>query len=68
MCSRNRELVKDVVAKLADIARLSQDQAEARNSDDNERAEDLDRQLELVFGEKERCVGAWQEHVREHGC
>ena len=28
----------------------------------------LDKQLELTVGEKERCIGALNQHIREHNC
>jgi hypothetical protein len=28
----------------------------------------LDKELELTVGEKERCIGALRQHVREHKC
>lgn len=67
-CPKNRELLKCVVEKLTRIEELSREQRTARTSEDRERAAQLDRELEVVVGEKERSVGAWQEHVREHGC
>ena len=67
-CSKNRELLNVVVRKLDQLANLSNEQKAARESGDPGRAMDLDRELDLVFGEKERSVGAWQEHTREHGC
>ena len=67
-CDKNRDLLKDVVAKLTNLEQLSKAQVEARNNGDPALAMELDEKLDLVFGEKERSVGAWQEHVREHGC
>jgi hypothetical protein len=67
-CERNRELVKAVAENLSRLAGLSQRQIEARNNGDVALATELDCKLDLAFGEKERSVGAWQEHVREHGC
>jgi hypothetical protein len=50
------------------MSQLSSEQKAARLHGDPDRATELDRELDLVFGEKERAVGAWQEHTREHGC
>jgi len=50
------------------MAQLSMQQKAARQSGDTGRATELDKELDLMFGEKERRVGAWQEHTREHGC
>ena len=67
-CPKNRELLQNVVAKLTELSNLSSRQAEARKAGEISLATELDRQLDLLHGEKERRVGAWQEHVREHGC
>jgi len=29
---------------------------------------EIDQQIELTIGEKERCIGALNEHRKEHGC
>ena len=67
-CPKNHELLKNVVAKLDEITDLSRAQAEARKNSDIDEATKLDERLDLVYAEKERRVGAWQQHVREHGC
>jgi hypothetical protein len=67
-CQRNRELLGAVVKALERLATLSTEQKMARESGDTGRATDLDTELDLLFGEKERTIGAWQEHTREHGC
>jgi hypothetical protein len=67
-CPTNRELLKNIVEKLTELADLSKGQADARNDDNVKLATDLDYRLDLVHGEKERCVGAWIQHVRDHGC
>jgi len=67
-CAKNRELLSQVVQKLDEITDLSRKQAEARNNGEPDRATELDQRLDLIFAQKERSVGAWQEHVREHGC
>lgn len=67
-CKKNRELLQAVVEKLTEISNISAEQAEARKSDKPELAAELDKRLEFLYGEKERAVGSWEEHVREHGC
>ena len=67
-CPKNRELLNCVVAKLTELSTVSTAQAEARKNGDVHLATELDTKLDLVHGEKERAVGAWHEHVREHGC
>jgi hypothetical protein len=68
MCAKNQELVEAVVGKLTQMVTLAQAQAEARKKGERERAIELDKQLDLAYGEKERAVGAWKEHTVEHGC
>ncbi len=67
-CAKNRELLKCVVEKLTEIEELTRAQRAARTNGDQDLARELDKKLDLAFGEKERSVGAWQEHQREHGC
>lgn len=67
-CPKNLELLNDVVSKLTAIETLSRTQREARQNGNEAGAQELDQELDLMFGEKERAVGRWQEHVREHGC
>ena len=67
-CATNHELLTFVVSKLEALANLSTAQASARENGDTKLAEDLDLHLDLTHCEKERAVGAWQQHVREHGC
>lgn len=66
--AKNRELLLQVVAKLNVITDLSREQAEARENGEPGRAAELDQRFDLIYAQKERSVGAWQEHVREHGC
>lgn len=67
-CPKNQELVAEVAANLTALETLAKSQREAREEGDNARAQQLDQELDLIFAEKERSVGRWQEHVREHGC
>ena len=67
-CPKNRELLNAVVGKLTRLSELALAQAEADKQGDSERAAELDKELDLEYGAKERSVGRWQEHVREHGC
>ena len=68
MCPKNQEMVEVIAGKLTQIVELAQAQTEARRNGDRKRAIELDKQLDLLYGEKERSVGAWQEHAAEHGC
>ena len=68
VCNTNRELLKAVVANLDEITSLAKAQSEARTRGDEELATRLDERLDEMYAQKERSVGAWQQHVREHGC
>jgi len=62
------QLLQNIIEKLTELADLSKKQAYARNDDNVKLATDLDYRLDLVHESKERCVGAWVQHVRDHGC
>ena len=65
-CPKNRELVAEAVRQLDGMSSLLAVQKAARLNGESNRAAELDRQLDLAFGEKERSVGARQEHAQEH--
>jgi hypothetical protein len=48
----------ETVSFLTEVFRAKNDQSFRR----------LDKQLELLVGEKERAVGALRQHVKDHGC
>lgn len=68
VCERQSQLRAEVNAILERIDRLNKEQMEALNERDDERLMQLDKQLELVFGEKERAFGALFQHREEHRC
>ena len=50
------------------ISELTRATAEAlRNGNENFAAE-LDKQVDIEFGKKERAMGALHQHRKEHGC
>jgi hypothetical protein len=57
--------LEDVLAKLAQSAALLLELFRARNLDG---VHQLDKELELTLGEKERSLGALRQHVKEHNC
>lgn len=67
-CSINRQLLKDVVAKLTEIESLSKAQKDAVAGEDAKLIEELHAKIQAVFRGKERAVEAWIKHHREHGC
>ena len=67
-CQVNRELLKDVAAKLKDIQELTKAQEAAVSDGNSELIEDLHVKVQVGFRAKERAVEAWIRHHREHGC
>ena len=57
--------VENVLANLAQVTTLLLELFRSRNLGDVHR---LDKELELTVGEKERCIGALRQHVKEHKC
>ena len=53
---------------LGHLNRLTIEQIDCLKANDQKRLLALDKELETVFGEKERAFGALQEHSKEHGC
>jgi hypothetical protein len=68
MCDKQNELRQAATAILQQIDALTQQQLDAMRQGDDVRLMKLDKQLELVFGEKERAFGALHQHRDEHGC
>jgi hypothetical protein len=59
------ENVQSHLAKLAELVHFTSMALEHRQENT---LMELDRQIELEFGAKERAMGALEEHRREHGC
>jgi|SRR6185437_16903119 len=67
-CLRQQELMEEVRRRLARLAELAHAEAEALKSRHHNLWKEIDQQIELTIGEKERCIGALNEHRKEHGC
>jgi len=67
-CVRQQELISDVQVHLQRIAELAHAEVDALASRNHNSWKAIDQQIELEIGEKERCIGALNEHRREHGC
>ena len=67
-CLRQQELVETVQAHLKRISELTQAVSAALANGSNNVAAELDRQVDLEFGMKERGMGALHQHRKEHGC
>jgi hypothetical protein len=66
-CSRCVELSSFVDEVLEKLVVLTRDQLTAFREQDHNRFMRLDKELELIVGNKERSIGALREHRREHG-
>jgi hypothetical protein len=67
-CIRQQELMDEVQSRLEKIAELAHAEVEALRNHNHNLWKAIDTQIELQIGEKERCIGALNEHRREHGC
>lgn len=63
--SRLEAEVDSVLEKLVEMAQLQLETFRSKNLESFMR---VDRNIELTVGHKERVVGAFKEHVREHHC
>jgi len=62
---RLRSEVEGVLGNLPQVTMLL---LELFRSEESEKYQHLDKELELTVGEKERAVGALRQHIREHKC
>jgi hypothetical protein len=67
-CQRQQELMKKVQDHLIRISDLTRSIAQALANGNENLAAELDKQVDLELGAKERGMGALHEHRREHGC
>ena len=68
VCHKRDELSKCAMEVLGHLNRLTLEQIDCLTANDQKRLLELDKQLEVLFGEKERAFGALREHSIEHGC
>jgi hypothetical protein len=62
---RLRAEVENVLGNLAQVSTLLLELFRSRDFNGLHR---LDRELELTVGQKERCIGALRQHVKDHNC
>jgi hypothetical protein len=67
-CAEYDRLHGDVESVLGNLAQVITLLLEMFRSKELGAVHRLDKQLELSVGEKERCIGALRQHVREHKC
>jgi hypothetical protein len=68
LCAENDALVGEIQASLSRIIKINTATIDAVRDRDLFRLQELDQSLELAVGEKERLMGAWRQHRKEHGC
>lgn len=57
--------VENILGNLAQVTTLLLELFRSRDLDGVHR---LDKELELTVGEKERCLGAFRQHMKDHKC
>ena len=67
-CLRQQELIEDVQRHLMRISELTRAIAEALANRNENLAAELDKQVDLELGLKERGMGALHQHRKEHSC
>ena len=67
-CPEYARLHAEVENILGNLAQVSTLLLELFRSKDFSAVRRLDKELELTVGEKERCIGALHQHIKEHGC
>ena len=67
-CEVSKRLQRKAIACLAKMNDLTYRQMKCLQDGNTARAYQLDRQLDITFGEKERAFGALKEHAEEHQC
>jgi hypothetical protein len=68
VCKENTELAAVVDHLLSEIVIITTDQLAAFTRRDHAELMRLDRKLEIKIGEKERAIGAYNQHRNSHGC
>jgi hypothetical protein len=67
-CPEYERLHAEVENVLGNLAQVSTILVELFRSNNLDAVHRLDKQLELTLGEKERCIGAFDQHVKDHKC
>ena len=67
-CPDQQKLMADVQDHLMQISQLTRAVAEALANGNENFAAELDKQVDLELGKKERAMGALHQHRKEHGC
>jgi hypothetical protein len=67
-CKTRQRLENLAQYHLRELAALAQEEADILRTADQERILEVDKKIENTLGQKERVIGALDEHRKEHGC
>jgi hypothetical protein len=67
-CLQQQELMADVQRHLMEISKLTRAVAQALEDGNETTAAELDKQVDIELGKKERAMGALHQHRKEHNC
>ena len=67
-CEKEQELRQAAIEILKRIDESADVQIQAMRNRDDEKLIAADKELETLYGEKQRAFGALFEHRNEHGC
>jgi len=67
-CCLQQELIEDVQRHLIRISELTRAVAEALKNKNENLAAEIDKEVDLELGRKERAMGALHQHRKEHCC
>ena len=67
-CPEYARLEQEVTDILTKLSQLTQEQLRAFRDSNHTRFTQLDKELEIMIGQKERSLGALRQHAKEHGC
>jgi hypothetical protein len=67
-CVEKALLMEKVQSTLIKLAKIAHEQSDALGRGDQTTMMALDKELETLPGDKERFLGAYNQHVEDHGC
>jgi hypothetical protein len=67
-CLKQQKLMSEVQEHLIRISQLTREIAEALSKGSESYAAELDREVDMELGKKERAMGALHQHRKDHGC
>jgi hypothetical protein len=67
-CREYERLRSEVESVLGNLAQVTTLLLELFRSRDFPGVHRLDKELELTVGQKERCIGALRQHIKDHNC